>query len=389
MNANTNKKEKRPGRGARRFVRVFVTVGIVIILIHLTAPYFILKYLNKRMANMPDYVGHIDKLRINLFTASVTVKGLSLKKKEGKIPVPFISATKIKSGIDWSALFKGRIVGQVHIENLAINFVKGPTKETSQTKIDKSWMDMVKDISPIELNLFELINGEVHYRDFHSKSKIDVFLNNIYITARNLSNVNDKNELLPASVVLQANGYGSKLYVNVKLNALSKVPTFDVNTDLKEFPLTKINDVLKSYANFNVEKGTFSIYAEAAARDGKINGYAKPFIKDLTVKKEKDEPFSQKAWASFLQFVTWLLENEDTEQIATKVNLEGKIKNPDVSIWGVIGETLSNAFVKSLIPMLENSVNINTVDKKPKKNILKKVFGKKDKDKDKKEEKKK
>lgn len=90
--------------------------------------------------------------------------------------------------MEWPAIFKGKLVGTIKVEHPVLNFVKGPTEETSQTSMDGDWRDVVDDLLPLKLNSFEINNGEIHYQDFHSDPKVDVYSDNIHILAENLTN---------------------------------------------------------------------------------------------------------------------------------------------------------------------------------------------------------
>ena len=69
-----------------------------------------------------------------------------------------------------------------------LNFVKGPTEETSQTKIDSSWTDVAKSFHAFKVNV-EIVEGQIHYRDFHSKPTFDIYTNEVlHILAENLNN---------------------------------------------------------------------------------------------------------------------------------------------------------------------------------------------------------
>lgn len=389
-------KQRRRGRHGRRFLRVFAVVSILIIALHILLPYILLTYANKKMKNMPDYIGHLDGLQLNIFAGSMTFIGFTLKKKSGEIPVPFMDISKTKVTIDWKALFKRRLVSVVTVDNFAVNFVKGPTKATTQAKLDKSWIDFADKIIPLDINRLKINNGEVHYIDFYSNPKIDLFLDKMFVVGENLSSVKDTSKVLPATAKLTANAHGGTVVVHARIDPLEKIPAFDVNAEIKKLPLTYLNNFFKAYAKMDVQKGTFSVYAEVAAKDGKIRGYAKPFIKDLDViddRERKGMPFKDQVIESLVEVVAWVLENKKTGMIATKINLEGTLKNPDISIWGIIGETLINAFIESLIPTIENSININQVGTESDKNFLEKIFDpdkkKKKKDQPKKKKKKK
>src|SRR5688572_12445664 len=283
MKANKNKnikptltKKQRRGRRGRRFLRVFITISVLIILLHIFFPMILLAVVNKEMANMPEYTGHIKSIQVNLFTGQLTIKEFTMKKKGGKIPVPFLDIDRLWIGIDMKAVWKKRIVAKMEVDNFQLNFVKGPTKETSQTKIDKTWMDYFDKLIPININRLNINDGNIHYRDFHSNPKIDLYMDDFYAVGENLSTVKDTTKVLPATLKVTANTYGGSLVVNSKVNIFQQgIPDFDVNAELKNLSLPNLNSFLKAYAKLDVQKGIFSVYIEAACKDGMLKGYAK------------------------------------------------------------------------------------------------------------------
>jgi hypothetical protein len=62
--------------------------------------------------------------------------------------------------------------------------------------------------------------------------------------------------------------------------------------------------------------------------------------------------------------VAWVFKNHGKDQLATKVEFEGSLKSPNISVIEIIGQVLYNAFIQALAPSLENSVNISSVDVK-------------------------
>ena len=300
------------------------------------------------------------------------------------LPVPFFAAEVIDLSVEWKALFKGGLVGEIEVRRPILNFVKGPTEETSQTKIDKEWQDIVNELMPLKLNRFEIVEGEIHYLDYYSSPKVDVFTSNIYILAENLSNVTDSTNLLPSTVTGSAEIYGGKAKLNMKLDALNKTPTFDMNAEMIGLNLVEVNDFLKAYGKFDVQKGSFGVYTEAAAKDGKIIGYTKPIIKDLDViewKDEKEDPLGQKLLESVIGLGGWIFKNKSEDQVATEIEFEGELKDPAINVWSIIGETLRNAFIEALYPSLEHTININTVKQAEveEKGFIEKIFDRKDK----------
>jgi hypothetical protein len=359
---------------------IWIVIGSILLLLialRIALPYVLLRAVNRELTRIPGYTGHVDDIDVALIRGAYKIKNIHLNKTGGKVPVPFFSAKIIDLSIEWGALFHGRIVGKIIVEYPVLNFVKGPTEATSQTKIDKKWTDVVGDLMPLKLNRFEINDGEIHYRDFYSSPKVDIFAKQVHILAQNLSNVNKDKALLPSTAEATASVYGGRAKLDMQLDALNSIPTFEAKAELVSMDITRLNNFLEAYGRLDVKQGNISIYTEAAAKDNRIYGYTKPIIKDLKVvnwQKDKDQPLKL-AWEAVVGAVAWIFKNHGKDQLATKAEFEGNIKNPDVNIWYILGQVLHNAFIQALYPALENSVNINSVDaKKQPETALKKDF---------------
>jgi hypothetical protein len=352
----------------RRKVVLIVLGSLLVILIgfRIALPYILLRFVNKELQTIPGYTGHVEDIDVHLIRGAYTIKVIRLDKAGGKVPVPFFSADALDLSVEWSAIFHGRLVGKIIVQHPILNFAKGPTKETSQTEIPtKPWTKVVGDLMPLKLNRFEIFNGEIHYRDFFSDPKVNIFAADIHILAENLSNAKHQPEELPSTVEATCNGiYGGHANLHMKLNALDTVPTFEVKAELTDMDITKLNDFLSAYVKLTVRQGTIGIYTEAAAKDHKITGYTKPIIRDLRVvdwKEDKSHPLKL-AWEALIGAVNWVVKNKGKDQLATRVDFSGDLKDPDISTWYIIGQMLRNGFIQALYPALENSVNINSVD---------------------------
>jgi Domain of Unknown Function (DUF748) len=357
----------------KKLIIILGSVLLLLIAIRVALPYILLKLVNKELQNIPGYTGHVDDIDVALIRGAYKIKSIKLEKTGGKIPVPFFSAPLIDLSLQWASLFHGRIVGEIEVDQPILNFVKGPTEETSQTKIDSSWTDVVKKLMPLKLNKFEIVEGQIHYRDFHSKPTFDIYTSQVHILAENLSNAEKNKELLPSTITASADVYGGKAAASMKMNALAKTPTFDGKAKLEGLNLANLNNFIDAFAKFDIKSGEISIYTEAAAKNGLIKGYTKPIIKNLKVlnwEKDKEKPLKI-AYEAVVDAIAWIFKNHNKEQLATKVEFEGNIKNPNIDIWYLIGQVLKNAFIQALYPSLENSVNINSVGDNGKDSSLK------------------
>lgn len=369
-------------RRRRIILVVLASLFIALFILRLMLPGILLRYVNRQLTLINGYTGHVEDIDVALYRGAYVIKGIKLDKTGGKIPVPFFKADKMDLSVEWRALFRGKIVAEIEVERPVLNFVNGPTKETSQKSIDKDWTVVIDKLIPFKLNRFEINNGEIHYRDFHSSPKVDILASQVHIIAENLTNVRKAKDSLPSTVNASAKVYNGDVTMNMKIDPLQKNPVFDMNAKMTTVQLTNLNSFLRAYGNFDVEKGSMSLYTEAAAKNGRIKGYTKPIIKDLKVvnwKEDKDKPLKL-VWESIVEGVSWILTNKRKDQIATKAEFEGRFEDPTVDAWVIIGQLLRNAFIEALYPSLENSINLNTVGKKEeKKTLFQKLFGKKDK----------
>ena len=152
----------------------------------------------------------------------------------------------------------------------------------------------------------------------------------------------------------------------MNLNALAENATFDLNAELKNTNLVLLNDFIKANGNFTIEKGVIAVYTEIAAKNGKFKGYVKPIIKELSVlgPEDKNESFFQKIWESIVGTVGTVLKNQEKDQLASKIPIEGNFKNPESNTLQAVVEVLENAFVQALVPRIDHEINIHSIKSK-------------------------
>ncbi len=225
-----------------------------------------------------DYGGRIGHVDIQLWRGQYRIHAIEILKKDAGGAAPFFSARRVDFSIEWRELFHGSVVGQVLMFEPRLNFAG------TQTGKNESWDKILESLFPFKLNRMEVANGEVHFQNPHSTPPVDIFLRDVSITATNLSNSRDIKGELPAGVFAQgstAGGGGVKL--SLRLNPVQAAPTYQLTAEVTNASLTALNDFFKAYGKFDVDDGTFAMYASVAAKDGGYDGYAKVFFKRLKV----------------------------------------------------------------------------------------------------------
>ena len=366
----------------RKWVKGLIIVIGVLVILRIILPYVVLHYANKTLAEMEGYFGHINDIDIALYRGAYQINSIYLDKIDsvsGK-STPFFKSDVIDLSVEWNALFEGRLVGELEFLSPSLFFVKEKV-EPEQLQADTSdFRELLDDFMPLKVNRFEVHHGEIHFLDSTTKPKVDLIMTNTYILAKNLSSVVDTSAKgLPSSVEATASIYGGSLAFNMRLDPLSKQTEFDLNAQVENVQLTKVNDFFDAYANIDVNKGTFGMYTELAASDGKFVGYVKPILKELDIvgKEDAKDSFFRQLWEIGVASTAVIFSNWKEGQLATRIPLEGKVNDLNANIWVTIFEMLRNAFVQALQPSIDNKINIATVNnpKEEKKNFIQKIFG--------------
>jgi hypothetical protein len=364
----------------RKYI-VLIGIAVLLIAIRLVLPYVVLHYANRTLATMKGYYGHVEDVDLSIYRGAYIVKNIYLNKIDPilKKQTQFFKSRDIDLSIEWKALFHGSIVGKLLFESPVLVFTKDKVELGAMRKDTTDFRKLLKSFMPLKVNRFEVDDGAIHYVDPTSKPNVDVSLKKTHILAINFSNVINKKVELPSTVTAHASVYEGTLDLNMKLNALAENPTFDLKTEIKNTNLVLLNDFLKAYGKFDVDRGQFSLYTEMAAKGGKFKGYVKPIIKDLKVlgPKDKNDGFFHLLWESIVGTAGFVLKNQKEDQVATKVPMEGTFKNPQTNVLDALWEVLRNAFIQALVPRIDYEININsvkTVKPEDKRNFLQKIF---------------
>jgi hypothetical protein len=124
--------------------------------------------------------------------------------------------------------------------------------------------------------------------------------------------------------------------------------------------LPSLNDVLRAYANLDVERGELAFFSELRVNDGRVDGYVKPILEHVDVygdRTDSDDSLLQRGWEAVVGGVGELLENQPKDQIATETKISGRIDSSRVSAWQAFVGILRNAFVEAMRPRLSRDRN--------------------------------
>ncbi|HEY0110377.1 MAG TPA: DUF748 domain-containing protein [Fibrella sp.] len=349
----------------KRSVKILIAVLVLLVVARLLLPYFVLRYVNKTLADMGDYTGHVEDIDIALLRGAYQIDNLTIKKVNGTVKEPFVSIPRSDLSVEWKSLFKGKLVGEVECYEPELNFSFSDNESTRQTGEGADWTQVVKDLLPIQINRFAVINGRVELLKLFTSADAGLSLEKVNGELRNIRNVEEKSGKLPSPVWLTGDvpGYGGTMRFNANMYLLKEIPDFNYDLKFTDLQLAKLNPIVREYANVDFEKGTMSLFSEMAMNDGRLNGYLKPLTKDMTIFRLKEPGEKRTVGRFFTELLaeagSEVLENQKRDQVATRVPLTGSIENIDTPMWPTLFGVLRNAYVQAFESKFDNDITFN------------------------------
>ena len=305
---------------ARNYLKLIAVIIVLLIGARLALPYFVKQYVNRTLSQIHGYGGHVDDVRIHLWRGAYSVANLTLIKTDGAIPVPFFASPYIDFSVEWAALFEGALVAKIKCDQPVLNFVAGPTSKTTQVGVERPWLFVIKQLFPLDINRFEVINGTMHYRDLYSVPKVDLKIDQIHMLGLNFTNTKKYAKTLVAKIDFDGRAFESNhLWIHTQLDPSTTKATFNLSAKLDPTPLTQFNDFSEAYGKFHFQKGTILLVCEMAAKDGKLVGYIKPLLDNIAIIDIHDVKNPLKfTWESVVAGASRLLRNQPNNRFATK-----------------------------------------------------------------------
>jgi hypothetical protein len=253
-------------------------------------------------------------------------------------------------------------VDNATIERVDVGYVHSPaTQQEEAERVKETGKEIEKQNNrpavDISLRELDITQSNLSYTDKTKDPNYRIVFNDSDITLKNLSNHQQQG---PADVTLRGKFMGSG-DTNVSGNFLAsqRGPEVNMKIAVQNVDLPSMNDILRAYGRFDVAAGQFSVFSEINIKDGDMDGYVKPIFSNLQVynyQKDKNTPVLHQAKELAIAGASHLFKNRSTRQVATDVDLKGKLTNPNISTWQAFVEVLQNAFVKAIIPGFDRAV---------------------------------
>lgn len=341
----------------KRYMVPLIIVGLLIIA-RLLLPYFLKKYVNSTLNEIPGYEGHVEDIDLALWRGAYVIEGLMLRKETAQTETPLLDFKKSEISIEWNALFKGRIVSEIVLHDPKFNYIfEDQQQETDEQADVEDWTKALTDLVPIDINHLSVYNGTANFVQLSAKPDISLYLEKISLEATNLSNVVNEEETLPSNLRVNAVSIGEgDVALNGNLNLLKEIPDMDLDFELRRANVTALNDLVENYSGVDFESGTFELYSEVAIADGYLKGYIKPMFINTKLLGEDDKGFLDKLWEGFVGVFKFIFKNQGTDTLATRAPLEGDLNAVDTGVFSTILNIFKNAWIQAFSGEVDENI---------------------------------
>lgn len=343
----------------RRHLGRLLVVILLLVIARALLPYVVKHYLNTRMDRMGDYHGQIADIDLHLWHGAYTINGLRIVKTTGKLPAPLLDTKRADIELSWFALSHGVFRGKVNFTEPTVNFVEGQGESGSQTGKGVDWRAELKLLAPMRLDEVNVSQGTVTFQNFVSNPRVDLKMTDVNGTVTNLTNIQRRHGNRVATLHATAKILGDASFeTSASFDPLNHFGDFSYQLQVTGIKLTRANALAQAYAGLDFAGGSGTFTMELEARNGQLDGYAKPIFHDLKlfswkqdVEQDKKGPVKL-AYEALAQGVVSLFENHANDQFATRVPISGRIDDKQLDTSEAILGVLRNAFVKAYAPQL-------------------------------------
>lgn len=327
---------------------------LALIFIRMILPSILLHKTNKYLSEFsPTYYLHMEDLDISIIRGAYRFEEFTGKLKGDD--KTFLSIKSVDVSIAWREIFRGRIVTDIVTDKLDFLFLKDMSK-LSNPKEEAN--DVKETLFPVSVESLDLRRAQIVFEEYPSLDESSrLKIENIN---GQINNLTPSEELQVSAFNLSGSLQGSaEISFIGELNMLNKPLLWDVDIEMKNFDLSKLNPVLIRKLPLSFTKGRLDLYAEAKNDNKIIKGYIKPFIKDIDViaNKEHFKGIKHIGIEILTALGNLILRDSDNKTVATYIDFTYD-KTLNINSTQGITKAIENGFSKKLPPGIENKYHL-------------------------------
>jgi hypothetical protein len=244
----------------------------------------------------------------------------------------------------------------VRFEDLRVDYVTSTATKSVEKEHGRKAVKLAKSVrnAPkllLQVDNLSLSHSQIGFVNQSAKPSYRLFLTDVNLGLKNLSNQSGqgRSEFQARGAFM---GSGTTVLTG-NFRATATPADFQIHLKLDNARLPDLNHFLKAYAGVDVAAGLFSVYTELTVKNGRIEGYLKPLIRDLKIydkQKDKDKSFGKRVEMHVLQMLANLFKNHATKDVATVTRISGSTTAPKTNEWEAIRKLIGNGLSKAILP---------------------------------------
>ena len=254
-------------------------------------------------------------------------------------------------------------IDEVRVQNADAEYINRSPESVAKKageKVDQT-AKQYSDTPELAVSVKQLrVQGKLGFLNAARTPQYRIFWSDLDLQIANLGN-QSKDGVITGTARGKLMGSGAT-QVNFAAKPNPKGPDFDMKIAIGDTDMKSMNNLWRSYGNFDVVAGQFSFYSELSVRNGNVQGYVKPLFQNMDVydqRQDKEKGIFRKLYEGIIGGLSWILKNTPREEVATTVSVSGKLSNPQTSTIETIGGIIQNAFFKAILPGFEQQARPN------------------------------
>jgi hypothetical protein len=258
---------------------------------------------------------------------------------------------------------------EVLFENLRVDYVTSHATKAIEKKHGKQAVELAKKVrnAPqlrLQVDALSLTHSQIGFVNEATKPPYRLFMSDVDLKLENLSNQADqgRSKFHGRGAFM---GHGTTA-VSGGVRLTASPADFDVHLKLDDAQLPDLNRFLNAYAGVDVAGGLFSVYTEITVKNGRVEGYVKPLMKNLKIydrQKDKGKPFGKRVEMHVLQMLANLFKNRSSKAVATETRISGSTSDPKPNVWEAIRKLIGNGLSHAILPRFLDKPKVEAAPK--------------------------
>jgi hypothetical protein len=344
----------------------FVDAGVGLLVARAALPLILTWLANLGVRRIPGYRASIRRVNLHVTTPRLAVTGVSLVQLNGEHSLQINS---LVIGSSWRDLLRRSLIAYLKVDSprvlLDVQRLNQASAHSGQAKTNRkfeakdkpTWQSRVMGLPAFRISTAALVDGAIHLLGIPGQNETDIKADRFNLSIDNITNSLTLAPTLLAKALCSARVMtNGSLILRAEGYPLAEQPTFNLDFQTENIDLTEVREIIESDIEIEVRRGILDLYVEAAAAGGHIEGYAKVISDHLEVVPPSPSTLFEKVKAWTAEAIVKLGKNKREDWVATRLDFEGSLVDPDLDIIDAILIFIRNGFSTAERAALEHRI---------------------------------